>query len=126
MKIIKMTTFISKILEDKQFAHIGFFQKIKTHNEFLLSTPQRTDFNHDLFVEEYEIILDDDGFVKIDFSLNNPLIRFNHPLEPKERQFEIHTYEMLLEIISSNYEYKDDFGEFQSFSYENNLLLSTI
>ena len=125
MQIIKMTTFISKIIEDKQFAHIGFFQKVKTHHEFLLSTPQRTDFNYDLFIEEDEIILDDDGLVKLDFSLNTPLIRFNHPLEPKERQFEINSYEMLLEIISSNYEYKDDFGEYQSFSYENNLLLST-
>lgn len=121
-----MTTFISKILEDKQFAHIGFFQKVKTHNEFLLSTPQRTDFNSDLFIEEDEIILDDDGLVKLDFSLNIPIIIFNHPLEPKERQFEIDTYERLLEIISSNYEYKDDFGQHQSFSYENNLLLATI
>ena len=121
-----MTTFISKILEDKQFAHIGFFQKVKTHNDFLLSTPQRTDFNYNLFTEEDEIILDDDGLVKLDFSLNKPIIRFNHPLEPEEREFEINTYEMLLEIISSNYDYKDDFGVFQSFSYENNLLLSTI
>ena len=125
MQIIKMTTFISKILEDKQFAHSGFVQKVKIHNEFLLSTPQRTDFNYNLFIEEDEIILDDDGLVKLDFSLNTPLIRFNHPLEPKERQFDINSYEMLLEIISSNYEYKDDFGEYQSFSYENNPLLST-
>jgi hypothetical protein len=123
MKIIKMTTFISNIIEDKQFGHIGFYQKVKSHNEFLLSTPKKKDFNSNLFIEENEIILDDDGLVKINFSFENPIIQFNHPLEPTEREFEIKTFEMLLEIIASNFEYKDDFGEHQSFTYENNVLV---
>jgi hypothetical protein len=107
------------ILEDEIKDQKHFQIRTLNYAKFLRKRPNYKDFG--ILEEENNddgFFIDDDNLVNLNLIFDDCILRFEHPLEPKYREFIITDYEQLFFYLNSFNTYVDSFGETQFFSYD--------